>query len=171
MINTLTLGESIHIIKLMSKKRRKEIADFFHLNVDVLINWLDLLNLIRNICCHNGNLIDIKLKTTPAIPTQYREYLNLSDKDGKSLPHKFSMVVCVIFEFIKCINPKHKIHNIRNKLRNLCTMENLNKDKLAQDIGFKDFNCMGKMMNSFYENEITKFYPSGKSKIIETEKL
>lgn len=161
MINTLTLGESIHIIKLMSRRRRETIASFFNLDVNTFIDWIDLLNLIRNICCHNGDLVDIKLKTNPSVPKKYRKYLNISSIDGKSLPHNLSMVICVLLELMKCINPKHKIYNIFYRLHKLCSMGNYDKNKLAQNMGFKDYYSMKRMIFSFYEYQTVTFFPDG----------
>lgn len=160
MVNTLTFGESIHIIKLMSKKRRGKIAASFEMNVNTFINWLDLLNLIRNICCHNGDLVDIKLKTNPSVPIKYRKYLRIS-RDGESLPHSLAIIICVILEFMQNINPKHKIYNLFEKLNKLCSINKYSKDKLAQDIGFRDFYAMKRMVFSFYKNKTVIFYPNG----------
>lgn len=161
MVNTLTFGESIHIIKLMSRRKRETIANFFNLDVVTFIKWIDLLNLIRNICCHNGDLVDIKLKTNPIVPRKYRQYLNISNIDGESLPHNFSMVVCVLLELMKCINPKHKIYNIFYRLAKLCSMGKYDKNKLAQNIGFKDYYSMKRMIFSFYGHQTVKFFPNG----------
>lgn len=48
MVNTLTFGQSVHILKLMSPDRRKKISkNFFHIEVGELIKGLELLNLIK----------------------------------------------------------------------------------------------------------------------------
>ncbi|GMM17913.1 hypothetical protein LAYK3_10280 [Lactobacillus amylovorus subsp. amylovorus] len=60
--------------------------NFFHANVTQLISKLKLLNLIRNICCHNGDLVDISLKTMPKVSGKYRQYLNMKNSN---YPHRF----------------------------------------------------------------------------------
>lgn len=95
MVNTLTFGQSIYLFKLMSPDKRKKLSEnLFHLRVDKLIKDLELLNLIRNICCHNGDLIDISLKTMPKIPKRYQKYLNMYQGN---YPHRLSVVITVLF--------------------------------------------------------------------------
>lgn len=72
LVNELTLGESIHLYKLMSKPNRDKISAYFGCKTDELVNWLENINLIRNICCHNGLLADFKAKTKGKIPGEFK---------------------------------------------------------------------------------------------------
>lgn len=74
LMNELTLGESIHIYKLMSKNNRDQISTYFGCKTDELVSWLDNINLIRNICCHNGLLADFKLKTKAKVPVEFKTH-------------------------------------------------------------------------------------------------
>lgn len=132
MVNLLTMGDTIHLIKLMSKNNRKRVADHYGMQVDQFIKWLDCLNLIRNICCHNGNLIDIKLKTMPPIPSEYNDFLNLGT--NYNLPHGFAIPLIVIINFIRAINSKYNFYMLKKSTMGLVEM---NEDA-AQQIGFKD---------------------------------
>lgn len=66
-MEVLTLGELVFLYRRMSVKT-KIIATKFNTNQTELLSWLECLNLIRNICCHNSNLVNIKLTTKPKIP-------------------------------------------------------------------------------------------------------
>lgn len=74
LMNKLTLGESIHIYKLMSKNNRDQISAYFGCKTDELVSWLDSINLIRNICCHNGLLADFRLKTKAKVPIEFKTH-------------------------------------------------------------------------------------------------
>lgn len=141
MINVLTLGDSIHILKLMSKASRREIASIFGCKAKELINWMECLNLIRNICCHNGNLIDFKLKTTPAIPSDYQDSLYCSHSSGRLLyTNRIAVVICIILKLMETINSKYQFHRLHNSITSF-----VNDDASANIYGFKDKNKLEKL--------------------------
>lgn len=150
MVNALTLGESIRLIKLMSRKRREAIASYFNMNVKTLISYLGMLNLVRNICCHNGNLVDLKIKRIPSLPKRYGKFL-ISDR------HRIATVVCVLLEFMKTVNPRHQVNILYSDLAKICDK----RQDLVRSLGFKDFYSMKKTIFSFYEQRVTDFYPNG----------
>lgn len=116
LINELTLGESIHLLKLMSKNNRKKIASFFETDTRTLISWLDCINLIRNICCHNGDLADIKLITTPQVPDEYKRFLL---RHAGNYTNRFALPLCVIFRLIGKINNKYQVDPIYRSIKSL----------------------------------------------------
>lgn len=117
LVNELTLGESIHIIKLMSKENRKEIAAFFHTKIETLIRWLECINLIRNICCHNGDLADIRLITTPPVPNSCKKYL--LSYPGRGYTNRLALPLSVILNLINTVNEKYQVDPIFRSLNNL----------------------------------------------------
>ena len=52
-------------------------ASIYDCSANELISWMDCIALYRNCCCHNGNLIDIKIETRPVTPQSYSKYLFL----------------------------------------------------------------------------------------------
>lgn len=159
MINTLTFGESIYLFKLMSKKNRKKVADMYHKRVNDMISWLELLNLIRNICCHNGDLVDISLKTMPKIPTKYHKYLKI---ENGNLPHKAGIVICIVLELMYEINPKYQVKKeIMPYIQKLCKLNPQYKDKAAESIGFRNYESIEKLFDIFYEKPTTILSPDG----------
>lgn len=152
MINLLTLGESIWILELMSKSNRAAIADEFECSVDELIGWLKCINLIRNICCHNENLIDFKLKTKPSIPKWVKEskiLYSITQKDGSiKYTNAIALPLSIIITLTKTINNKYRLNDLKFSLSKLTT-----SDQLAKQYGFKDIEQMNLL---FKDNEMGK---------------
>ena len=87
----------------MSKRNRKEIASIYDCSVNELISWMDCIALYRNCCCHNGNLIDIKIETRPITPQSYSKYL-FRMKDTETTTNRFALGCVVILHLAKTIN-------------------------------------------------------------------
>lgn len=97
----------------MKPKLRKLIADYFNCTTDELFSWLECLRLIRNICCHNGNLADLQLKIRPRAP---REFINqkilytipIKDHDGNLrrwlITNRIALPLAIIVHLMRCIN-------------------------------------------------------------------
>lgn len=144
-MNELTIGESVHILKLMSKAGRSKIAEEFSCTVDELIDWLDCINLIRNVCCHNGNLIDLKLRTKPIPPSEYRNYLVvLVNKEREMCTNKIALPIFIIVFLMNAINPRYKFEELHTSLFQLCNKN----DKVAESYGFKSISAIDKIFNT-----------------------
>lgn len=160
MVNILTFGQSIYMVKLMLPQSRRELSEnFFHANVTQLISKLELLNLIRNICCHNGDLVDISLKTMPKVSGKYRQYLNM--KNG-NYPHRLAVVITVLLDLMYPLNDKYSFKHLERILNSLC--ETLGDDfanKSAQNMGFKNKESIHEMSSLFKNSKIITFYPDG----------
>lgn len=157
--NTLTFGESIYLLKLMSKSNKLAVANIFHKPVKDLIKWLEMLNLVRNICCHNGNLVDISLLTMPPIPKKYNKFLDINNDN---VPHKISIVICVILELLREINPKYDVKkSIVPILNKLGAIDRQDNNSIAQNMGFKNFNAISRLCFSFYNEPTTIYKPDG----------
>lgn len=140
MVNVLTLGDSIHIIKLMSKRNRESVANNFNCSVKELISWFECLNLIRNICCHNGNLIDFELRTAPIVPERFKDNLfSLDDRFTK----RIAIVIAIIITIMNSINSKYYFGRLRKSINKF-----VNKDDYeAVRYGFKDRQAMMDLFN------------------------
>ena len=75
LVESLTFGEILFLLKLMSNKRLNNIAKKFNCNQDELISWLSTINFIRNQCAHNHKLVDIHIKTKPKIREEWKSWL------------------------------------------------------------------------------------------------
>lgn len=165
MVNTLTFGEAVYILKLMSLENRRRVADYFGLEVQELIGDLETLKLIRNMCCHNFNLSDIKLITLPSIRNKYYQYLKLYNDSEP--PKRLATVICVILELMKVVNPKYNFKDLKDELNLMCDVKcSRNKDDIARSMGFKDYKSITDLINSFLIRKSMKIYPSGKEVLI-----
>jgi abortive infection bacteriophage resistance protein len=153
-VNLLTLGESIRILELMSKKNREVIANQFNCKVDELISWLKCINLIRNICCHNENLIDIKLKTKPSIPqwVESKDILySVTQEDGSvQYTNAIALPLVIIITLMKTINSKYRLDDLSKSLSMLTPT-----NRIARQYGFKSISKMHDLFKSNQEDEDT----------------
>ena len=62
MVNILTFGDLVKIIELLSTSKLKKLANVYGITGEELLSWLKTLNLVRNLCAHNSNIIDLKIK-------------------------------------------------------------------------------------------------------------
>lgn len=120
-MNELTLGDSIRIVKLMSRCNKLEIANNFGCTIDELISWLDCINLVRNICCHNGNLVDLKLKTSPKVPDELKQYLITAGNEGHEIDgvvytKKLAIIICIILKLMSSVNVRYRFGNLVNSI-------------------------------------------------------
>lgn len=158
-VNAITFGESIYLVKLMTPDRRMQVSkELFHLKPNRLIRNLELLNLIRNICCHNGNLAGLSLKTMPKIPNKYRKYLNM--RNG-NYPHRLAVVIIALMDLMYPLNKKYKFKDLQKTLNLLCEAPEQDSSYLARKMGFKDKSSINLLINSFKNNRTTTYYPDG----------
>ncbi|KRL62260.1 Abi family protein [Lactobacillus psittaci] len=145
LMNELTLGESIYLFKLMNKTNKKIISETFNCTIDELVSWLECINLVRNICCHNGNLIDLTLKTTPKIPEDFKKYIyRYQDKNNaRQFSNKIALVICILLRLMKEINEKYSFKELKNSLNKLLP----DTDSL-RTFGFDNL----KSVNEFFES-------------------
>lgn len=152
LVNELTLGESIYLIKLMSEENRKSMANFFKTDIDSLMGWLECINLIRNICCHNGDLADIKLITVPHVPNRYKKYLRFYPNKG--FTNRLALPLCIILRLINNINEKYILTPLFSAVHSL-----INSNVNAKYYGFrsnKKFQEFISMNNGKNKNHKTK---------------
>lgn len=116
MVNLLTFGETIKLISLMSKNNQNLLAKKYNCKSKELISWLKCLNLIRNICAHNSNIIDIKLKTPPKIPQEYSEFLK---KEKNEYSKSLALILFIVKRLMDNVNSGYSFRNIYSSLRNM----------------------------------------------------
>lgn len=127
-MNELTLGTTIHLYKLMNKSNQRIISNYFNCRTDELVSWLESINLIRNICCHNGILADFQLKTKAKVPIEYKSDKVLGDilvklKSG-IYTNRLAFQLCIIVKLMSKINNNYAYKDLKisvNKLLDDCT--------------------------------------------------
>lgn len=121
-IDTLSFGDLKYILMTMSRTNLKVIAASFNCTGKELVSWIGCLNLIRNWCCHNENIIDVDLKIKPLIPEEYKDFLLQNNGNGK-----IAVVAFIILHFMNSINQDYKKDDIFKSFSNLCRNEEMAK--------------------------------------------
>lgn len=135
-MNVLMFGEMVNIIDLLPSKSLRELASKYDCKGEEFISWIKTLNLVRNICAHNSNIIDFKLKTKPIYRKKWSNYLcTIQSNDNDILTDKFAVILIIIMHFIFRINSKYYWSNINKSLLKITNKSEQN----ARRIGFK--NC------------------------------
>lgn len=120
-IDLLMFGDIVKILEIMSESNLKSISSHYCCTNDELISWMKCLNFVRNTCAHNSNLIDIKLTTKPKFRKSWSNFLYFIKSDkGKKPTNRLSIIIVILIELVKQINPKYKWQDIQNSIYNLC---------------------------------------------------
>lgn len=136
MIDTLTFGETVKLLEHMSKNNLRHIAASFNCTPSQLLSWLACLNLVRNVCCHNSDLLDIKFKTKPMVPTNYAEKLYCISHGRYT--DKIAIAIFLIQQLMLSVNPNYDFGAIEQALYNIIGQN----DKLAHSLGFSDYKSI-----------------------------
>lgn len=138
--NIITFGQMCHIIYCANKEIVSEIARNYSCTGLELQSWLGMLNLVRNICAHNGNLVNLSLETKPRINDEIREYVYFL---GSQPVAKLGIIVMITKILVQNVNPKYRWDDIRKSLKSLCVeTQSKSRDEMANIIGFKDFSAI-----------------------------
>lgn len=135
MINSLTFGQVVALLELMSIKNLTKISQQFSCNNSELLSWLKCINLVRNICAHNSNVIDFKLTTTPSIKEEWKKLL-YEYKPGV-YSNRIALPFLIILEMMDQINPKYQFKEIIGSLDKL-----IRDEATANYYGFKTLNTI-----------------------------
>ncbi len=139
MVDIISFGDVIKLLDCMSTSNLKEIASHYNCTKNELLGWMNLIKLVRNICAHNKNGIDIQIKTMPPIKSDWKEFLFLY-KDGQA-SNRIALVLCIVMYLVHQINPNYNFNYIWKPLDNL-----INKnDKIAMRYGFKNYESTLKL--------------------------
>ena len=149
MVSILSLGQLKNYIELSSPKIETKIAQRFDINNQTLESWIECLVLVRNICCHNSNLIDIKLKTPPIVPKNYKDDLYL---DNNLYSNHIGIVIFIIASMMDKINPKYDFSAIKRSLKSIIQKD----DNLANQLGFTNRKSIDRLKTTRSHNKIKK---------------
>ncbi|MBC1811421.1 CAAX protease [Listeria booriae] len=135
-IDVLSFGDLISLLDLMSIKNLNSIADHYKCSHGELLSWLKCLHFIRNCCAHNSNVIDVKLKTTPKVREEWKEYLYR--RNGRIFSNRIAITLLIIRNLIKEINPSYRFDEIAKSLGSLA----FEKDERANLLGFNNMSAI-----------------------------
>ena len=151
-LNILTFGEMVILLDILSKKNIKSITSTYECTANEFISWMGTLHLIRNICSHNSNIIDLSIKTEPLYKEEWNDFLFIFENDDNQKPtNRLAVVLAILKHFIFIINDKYKWNNIYNSINRI----SCNDDKKAKLLGFKDMEAL-KIFQQYKPNTIKK---------------
>lgn len=139
--------------KLMSKNNRDQISAYFGCKTDELVSWLDNINLIRNICCHNGLLSDFKLKTKAKVPVEFKTH-NIDEgillrKQKGNYTNALAFQLCIIVKLMSKINNKYIFRDIESAVYKL-----LDHTTTPQHYGFRNKLMIKELFDLTTENKV-----------------
>ena len=128
-INKLTFGQMVNLLELMATSKINEISNPFDCSNSELISWLKCLNLVRNICAHNSNIIDFKFTTVPQLKENWKDIL-YEYKEGV-YSNRIALPLLILLEMMNSINPRYDFTNIMTSFEKL-----IKDDSTAKYYGF-----------------------------------
>lgn len=136
--DALTFGDVLSLLEIMSKNNLQRISHQFDCSPNELLSWLGCLNLVRNVCCHNSDLLDFDFKTKPIIPNAYKSFIY---KNQKHYSNKIAVSVFILMQLMKSVNAKYSFLKIEKSFSSVIK----HSDHLAQQLGFSDHNAISKI--------------------------
>lgn len=134
--DAFSFGDSVQMLDYMSKKNLGKIASAFDCTIEELISWLKCLNFIRNQCCHNSNIIDIKLRTTPKVPSSFKDYIFKISENRYS--DRIAIIIFILIHFMQIINPRYQIGKVKGSLMSIVHGDT----KKALQLGFSSTDSL-----------------------------
>ncbi|MDJ1111419.1 MULTISPECIES: Abi family protein [Staphylococcaceae] len=139
MTDVLMFGDVIALLKLMSNKNLRMISSYYNCTNDELLSWLKCLNFIRNICAHNSNILDIKLKTTPKIHPEWKN--DIFKMKNNNYSNRLAVVIYIVHHFIREINNKYHIYKIPVAIEKIVKKD----EKKINQLGFVNAEAIKKL--------------------------
>ena len=132
-LDLLTFGVIVNMLDMASEKNLTRLSNIYGCTNNELLSWLKCISFIRNICAHNGNLIDIKVRRKPRVRFLWYNYIVYHEiKGAKKATNRFAIVLLIIIELMKQINPEYDWNNLYQTIKEICT-----DDKTAKLLGFQ----------------------------------
>ncbi len=141
-VSLLMFGNLVFMLEIMSKKNKEPIANYFNCSMKELSSYMELLTLVRNICAHNSNLIDVSFITVPKLRPEWKQFLYEMNPNNNVYSNKIALALVIMKHLMDQINPKHKFKPILNIFTKLCP-----DDSSAIFYGFKDKSSIEKLFS------------------------
>lgn len=134
-VNMLTFGQMVNLLELMSTTNLTQISSTFSCSNPELISWLKCINLARNICAHNSNIIDFKFITVSKLKEEWKDFL-FEYKEGV-FSNRIALPFLIVLEMMGKINPKYHFRDIIDSLHKL-----IKDEDTAKYYGFASMNTI-----------------------------
>ena len=140
-VNMLTFGQIVTLLELMSVNNLNQVSNAFSCTKSQLISWLKCINLTRNICAHNSNIIDFKFVTVPQLKDEWKGIL-YEYKPGV-YSNRIALPFLIILEMMDKINPKYHFNEIIDSFMKL-----IKDDNTAHYYGFDSLQTLKAIKSS-----------------------
>ena len=135
MVDIISFGDVIKLLDCMSTSNLKQLSSHYNCNKNELVTWMNLIKLVRNICAHNKNGIDLQIKTMPVVRNDWKQFLFLY-KDNQPT-NRIALILCIVMYIVHEINPDYCFDDIWRPLDRLINKD----DKRAMRYGFRDYQA------------------------------
>lgn len=114
-VNLMTFGDLKEFVAAMQAPLQQQLARQFQCSVPAFLAWLKILNFSRNICAHNGNLIDVRIRTQPILEPAMAAILAVEKRDGQMVTtSRLALILVVVVRLIQVIDTGFNWHFILN---------------------------------------------------------
>lgn len=139
LVKVFTFGNITNFYGLMKLEEKEEVAKFFNSNPFSILQYLKMLNIVRNICAHGDILFNIRLaRGIYQQDCDYHEKLGIQKENNR--------YVCGVNDLFAIIIIIKKLITPKDFKRMYIKVENILKDAKEDldEISFKNLlNCMG----------------------------
>lgn len=138
----LTLGTVSKMYSFLPQTIQYSVSkEFDYVHEGMLIQMLDLLARVRNVCAHNERLYDYNYRKGTIDDTDVHKMLNIKKKKGHYIKGKNDLFAVVIV--LKYLLKKEEFENFIDKLNDyietlLSSTRQIQKDKILKYMGFPD---------------------------------
>lgn len=133
-LDLLTFGVIVNMLDMASEKNLTKLSSIYGCTNNELLSWLKCISFIRNICAHNGNLIDIKVRRKPRVRFLWYDHIMYHEiKGAKKATNRFAIVLLIIIELVQQINPDYDWDYLYQTINEICI-----DDKTAKLLGFQN---------------------------------
>lgn len=152
-LDLLSFGQLHHLYKLLPLEGKTKIADSFNCGSQELNSWIGSMVLVRNVCAHSSNLIDIEFQTLPRIKRNWETYLQIQTNDNgkKIITKKLASVIIPIVYLAHRIDEDYGFGDIYKDIRSAIKPVRKNGDNQAQSLGFRSKRAMEQFFSEFHK--------------------
>lgn len=154
-VDLLMMGGIKWMIDEMSSTKLLKLANCYDCTPNQLKSWVGLVAYARNICAHNGEMVNFEARTPAALLDEWKEHMYSFNHNGRTIySNRVSSLIFVIKRLVDTINPNYKWEDIAKDL------VKISKPSFGHN-GKSAFNLNG--FNSI--NDILYLFPKCSNKI------
>lgn len=144
MVNLITFGTTVHLMSIMDDSMKYKIAERYNYHrkkISYWIEWMKDLNVVRNICAHNDDLLDLILTSPPMIPRAFKRYICTNTS--------IAAILCLLKFLTINISSEHinrNFINIAKTLHLIIYKSHFNTNKIVKMMGFRYYESIDDLL-------------------------